>query len=724
MRLETLSKDVPVMAMPEVDVATLLAEDELNNSLKIGPYRFGDNLLIDANLTSHGVWNELKDGARIWRLGFQCRDAYSVNFIMNDFYLPFGATFHIYNSDGADIYGPFTYDDNREDNGFASFPIPGETVFIEIYEPSMAIGHSRLSVETVTHGYRDIFGRSSTENRNSGSCNINVNCPEGGDWQDEKRSVAIMVSGGSGFCTGSMVNNTAQDGTPYFLSANHCMGGNANNWVFKFDYQRPGCANTGGPGSPASGSFTQGAVIRASSAGSDFALLQLNSTPPASHDVFYAGWDRSGTAPPRSIGIHHPQGDRKKICFDNDPATTQNWQGADCWRIGDWELGTTEPASSGSPLFDPNHRVIGQLFGGTASCTSITSDYYGRFSTSWNGSSASNRLRDWLDPLNTNATILDGYDPNAADVALDAAVQSIAGVTQGETLCTSDVTLSFSLRNRGTDVLTSATINWTLNGAAQTPINWTGSLQFNQSTAISLPLLDLPDGLHTVVVTVSSPNGGVDENPANNSTSISFTTVSGAEMTLRLRTDGYPAETSWQIRTPGQLGTVVASGDGYTQTNTLLTIPICLPEGCYIFTMFDEFGDGLCCQWGQGFFELISPDGVMIGEGSQFTDKVSFNFCLPFQTGPNSIAEEVQGAGVIIYPNPTDGSVRLSLPDSFDARQVRVTDLSGRVVIDSDMSTLGNAPSLDLSGLSNGLYHVSILGEKEVVVRPVVVSRP
>ena len=48
---------------------------------------------------------------------------------------------------------------------------------------------------------------------------------------------AIIIVGGSGSCTGAMVNNTAQDGTPYFLTANHCLGGNTNNWSFKFDFE-------------------------------------------------------------------------------------------------------------------------------------------------------------------------------------------------------------------------------------------------------------------------------------------------------------------------------------------------------------------------------------------------------------------------------------------------------------------------------------------------------
>lgn len=624
-----LSREVPIISMPAVDVETLMAEDEVNNALKVGPYRFGHNMEVNITAQSEGLWEELKDGSQVWRMGFRCDGAFSVNFIFNDFYLPFGAKFHIYNEGGETIYGPFTYSDNREDNGFATFPIPGELVFIELYEPVMAAGQARISLETVTHGYRDIFRLSESRGGGSGACNNNVNCPEGAPWQDQKRSVAIMVNGGSGFCTGAMVNNTAQDGTPYFLSANHCMGGGANNWVFKFDYERPGCPNTGGPGTPNSGNFTQGAVIRASNAATDFALLQLNSTPPSGHNVYYSGWNRNNTAPTSSVCIHHPQGDRKKITFDNNAATQANFGGASCWRILNWEDGTTEPGSSGSPLFDQNQRIIGQLYGGTANCNNNIDDYYGRFDLSWNGNSSSTRLRDWLDPSNSSVTVLDGFDPNAPTVALDAAVQAVSGVENGATLCASTVNLSVTLRNRGTDVLTTATITWTLDGVPQTPINWTGSLNFNQTEQIAIPTLNLNEGAHTVVVNVSDPNSGIDENGDNDSVSISFTTVVGDEMSVLIRTDNYPEETTWEIRNANN--EVVAAGGPYDgQTATTLTLPACLPNGCYTFIIFDEFGDGLCCGFGQGYFQLFSPLGDLMGEGAEFEDDQSVQFCLPF----------------------------------------------------------------------------------------------
>jgi lysyl endopeptidase len=625
--MDLFSREVPIEQMPAVDVATLMAEDEINNALKIGPYRFGENIEVSINANSNGLWEEMKGGARLWRMGFRCEGAYSVNFIFDDLYLPVGSTLHFYDANGSTVYGPFTNEDNRADGGFATFPLPGQIAFIEYYEPAIVRGMGRISLQTVTHAYRDIFRLDESRGGGSGACNNNVNCPEGADWQDHKRSVAIMISGGSGFCTGAMVNNTAQDGTPYFLSANHCMGGATNNWVFKFDYERTGCANTGGP-NLSGGNFTQGAVIRAQNAGSDFALLELNSEPLPAHNVYYSGWDRSGVAPTNSIAIHHPSGDYKKISFDNDAATPENWQSAACWHISNWEDGTTEPGSSGSPLFDQNQRIIGQLFGGSANCNNNVDDYYGRFNVSWDGSSSSTRLRDWLDPQNTGALTLDGFDPNAPTVALDASAQAIGGVTSGATLCDNIVTPTLTLRNRGTDVLTSATINWSVDGVAQTPLNWTGSLDFNDSEVLTFDQQTFAGGDHTIEFSVSAPNGASDENLDNDVISVNFTTVDGDEISVVIQLDNYPGETSWEIR--NDLNVLVASGDGYSTPNAAVTIPTCLADGCYTFTIMDDYDDGICCGFGQGFYEVNDPFGNMIGEGAQFTDQESVEFCLPF----------------------------------------------------------------------------------------------
>ena len=624
-----VSREVPIVNMPALDVATLMAEDEINMIGKLAPYKFGENINVNLNLDNSGSWESLKNG-RLWRLAIHSEASLSLNFIFDDFYIPEGATLHLYGEDNTQVLGPYTSENNNEERTFGTFPIPNDVVYLEYYEPFTVLGLGALSIASVTHAYRDLFAYYDSSRGGlggSGACNNNINCPVGDDWQDQKRSVAIIIVGGSGSCTGAMVNNTAEDGTPYFLTANHCLGGSTNNWSFKFDYESTGCTNAGAPNLN-SGFITSGATTRASNAGSDFALLELNSTPPASHTVYYSGWDNSGTNPTNQIAIHHPSGDIKKISFDNNPATTANWGGAATWHIGNWEDGTTEPGSSGSPLFDQNHRVIGQLFGGTASCSNNIDDYYGRFNVSWDGSSSSNRLRDWLDPQNTGSTTMDGWDPNQPTVAVDAGAQSLAGVENNATVCDTEVTPVLTIKNSGQDNLTACTVNWEIDNVAQTPYSWTGNLATNATDQISFPTQTFTPGVHTIEFMIASANSGADLNPNNDELSVSFTIVDGAEMTVNILTDNYGDETSWEI-TDDQ-NNVVATGQGYDDA-TQYTIPNCLADGCYTFTIYDSAGDGICCgQWGDGDYQVLSATGDVMGEGGVFEDDESVEFCLPF----------------------------------------------------------------------------------------------
>ena len=124
----------------------------------------------------------------------------------------------------------------------------------------------------------------------------------------------------------------------------------------------PGCSNQDGP----TYQTVQGSTLLANSSGSDFGLLRLTETIPELYDVNYAGWDATGNTPSTPVCIHHPSGDIKKITFDYDNASNAG----NFWDINSWDDGTTEPGSSGSPLFDGNsHRIVGQLYGGIASCT-------------------------------------------------------------------------------------------------------------------------------------------------------------------------------------------------------------------------------------------------------------------------------------------------------------------------------------------------------------------
>ena len=392
-----MNNEITNITLPEVDHDFLQLQD-LEEKDKNVPYRFGNPFDVNFNLNNSGTWENIDNG-RLWRLSITSKNAYSINLLYDKFVIPDGAELYVYDKDKSTILGAFTNLNNKSYETFATSPTKGDVTIIEYFEPYNVEFNGTIQIGRVVHAYKDVFyPEESRDYGDSGSCNNNVNCPEFIDWEAEVRSVAMILSGG-GFrlCTGSLVNNVRQDLTPYFLTANHCLGGESN-WIFMFNYESSGCNNQNGP----TFMTVQGSTLLDNSASSDYAILRLEEEIPDTYEVHYAGWDASGTTPSTPVGIHHPSGDIKKISFDyNNASNAGNY-----WDVNNWEDGTTEPGSSGSPLFDGNtHRIVGQLYGGTASCTSITYDTYGKVSSSWNLG-----LKDYLDPDNTGTTILDGMD--------------------------------------------------------------------------------------------------------------------------------------------------------------------------------------------------------------------------------------------------------------------------------------------------------------------------
>jgi hypothetical protein len=406
--------DLPRVLMPPVDVERLLEEDRR----AAGPEksdRLGYPMKADITPESDGLWEDLPTGGRVWRVRVATPGALWTVLGFGTFRLRPGGELFVYDEGRQTLIGGFTSVDIRPHGQLWMPPVEGDSVVVELYWPETLRGETpNLHLGTVSHGYKTwgTFGPREDPDVQpdaAGACNIDVNCPLGADWQDEKRGVLNLLSYGSGFCSASLITNTAADCRNYVLTARHCISsqGGAASTTFQFNYERPGCSS----GTAPTGQTITGSSLRASYFPSDMTLLEMDLEPPAEYQAFYNGWSYSTTAPTESWCIHHPDNDVKKITFNEDPLVDGQSYGPDHWRITEWEEGTTEPGSSGSPLFDQNHRIVGQLHGGTASCSSNTYDEYGKFDVSWTGGGTpATRLSDWLDPGNTGVMEVDGLD--------------------------------------------------------------------------------------------------------------------------------------------------------------------------------------------------------------------------------------------------------------------------------------------------------------------------
>ena len=450
---KALEQNIPNKVMPSLDMVRINREDKEDDSNGVPP-RFGYPHSVNYNLNNSGQWVNLPDGSRLWRLSISCPNALSINLLYDKFWLPDGAKFFVYSYDKKRILGAFTSANNKgtkdKVQGFATGLVYGDKIVLEYYEPKNVRNQGIISIAYVVQGYRYINIYDGQKSLGaSGNCQVNVNCSEGQNWQNEKNAIALILVNGTRWCTGSLINTTANDNRPLFLTANHCLGGadaisnpSLDYWSFYWNYEAPGCSN---PTEEPTIYSTVGANVVANNSMSDFALISLQEDPQNNSNIklYYLGWDRSGDSGNGGVGIHHPKGDIKKIatylispqysyCANSDLYWDAKFnQTANGYSV-------MQPGSSGSPLINSNRKIIGQLYGPynkylcpPYQCENPSKQMvaYGKFSVSWTGNGATDnrrKLQPWLDPRNTGAIVLDGKG-TVPDTPADLLIRDYVG---------------------------------------------------------------------------------------------------------------------------------------------------------------------------------------------------------------------------------------------------------------------------------------------------------
>lgn len=651
-----------------------------------GSYHFARSFEVNKNSEEHGNWRTLDDGSRIWEYAIASEGAYALNVSFSNYDIPPGAKVYIYNSDKSQLLGAFTEKNNKKYGSLSTAPVAGDQIIIEYNEPADVPYSGYLRIGTVGHAFLDIFHKDTDGYGDSGACNIDINCALGDDWQTVKRGIVrIIFPSGDGwyYCTGSLINNTKNDGTPYFLTANHCISrdAEAQGAIFYFNYESPSCS--GGNGSEQQ--TISGASILATTTGTtdlDYTLLYLDEEVPASYEPYFVGWDSRGNTPAEAYCIHHPQGDVKKISKTTDITAEETYSyeylSKSFYEVY-WSEGTTEGGSSGSPLFDENQRLIGTLTGGAAACGVSGPDYYQMLDYPYDYMTAADaQLAHWLDSEDTGISYLDGYDifgsiTNVSDSS-GANLYVIAdqngymsGNNSSGDLRKAEFFAKDSLKNKNAIVNVQVRFGYA-----------TGHVD----SLITVEIYSEKDGYPDTVMASSTQSLGSIIDEVNSWTSFAFDTVL--------------VDTNFFVSVvlPTAAGDTVAVLLSDTVSNSLNTAWEMEADGSW--KPYTE-------TWGFGAAHFIQVDVVGM-DTAQSPD-----------TATSIIAKESLSKDITIYPNPANDYLNIYLLNGMKDCAVYAYNLMGRQMYNG---SIYRDKQIDISSWAPGVYLLKVVqGNQQMTVK-------
>jgi thiol-disulfide isomerase/thioredoxin len=307
---------------------------------------------------------------------------------------------------------------------------------------------------------------------------------------------------------------------------------------------------------------------------------------------------------------------------------------------------------------------------------------------------------------------------NATPLILGLTNENDANLSQviaPEIVCGSEMAPTVVIGNSGNASLTSLQIDYSINGGETATYQWTGNLNPLALESVVLPAINfIPQATNTINVSVTMPNGEEDENPGNNAGSAQFAPPVSTTLTINLefKTDNYGSETSWELL--DNAGAILFSGSGYGN-NTVYNEVFEIEEGtCYAFVIYDQYGDGMCCSYGNGYYKLTDSEGTIIKEGGEF----GLNETSEFNAIITAIGDHQQNPVLRIYPNPARGQVNVvSNSTIHSASLVSITgQLLQKIVVNNTFVNINTA------ALKAGLYFIQIESEAGLTTQRLVIE--
>jgi hypothetical protein len=299
---------------------------------------------------------------------------------------------------------------------------------------------------------------------------------------------------------------------------------------------------------------------------------------------------------------------------------------------------------------------------------------------------------------------------------------------------------SFRLTNMGSANMTSATLTLNWNGTVLQTINWTGDLPLYGADIVNFDQIVI-NQTGTLLIEVLNVNGGADEQLSNNSKTVDFTAAPSfnkQKVVLKIKTDQYGEEFYWEMHDDqgnvldfggneavgpdggGQYQTAPADPSAYGANQTIRDTLVLPANGCYSMYFVDAYGDGICCQYGAGYYKMYnigSPSSVLL-EGASFEATET----RPFGgAGFTNIEDVISTADFDVYPSPATDILNVDYVLNKKSNvQISITNTLGQVVKSQANETQSEGYQLEvlrINDLAKGIYLLNLRTDAGLVTK-------
>ncbi len=312
---------------------------------------------------------------------------------------------------------------------------------------------------------------------------------------------------------------------------------------------------------------------------------------------------------------------------------------------------------------------------------------------------------------------ISGYDPTATRPNLDLAVLSVTGVPKR--FCGNKINPSVNIYNAGAQAQQNLLFEVKIDAQlvfSQTITN----LNSKQTLSLNIGELIVTQGIHTLSVSFKNQSN-TDATPFNNVSNLKFEAIPNGNLTkVSVTLDDFGSENSWRIE-DSQNKIVSQAGPFKDRLKTTQVVnEVCLLAGCYKFIFTDQYGDGMCCEFGNGSYVYNDMEGNQLAIGwttpkspsEQSIDEIT-SFCVSASSIKNHSSNPFR-----IFPNPAKNLVFVRGNDT--SASLELIDLMGKLILKTTLEDIQDG--LDISSLAKGIYLLKIRTENGTYTEKLVVE--